>query len=286
MIDTENLQIDPTNAGAFEAWDGGDGDYWAQEEAIFEASVARYDAPLLDAAAIGAGDHVLDVGCGNGGTTATQRGRATSGSALGVDLSSRMLENARRHGAEEDVHNVTFLQADAQIHPFEPGSFDVAISRTGTMFFGDQVAAFTNIARALRAGGRLAMVTWQPITEHEFLRESSLLLAAGRDLPAPPPDAPGPLSLSDPDRVKAILSSAGFSDIELEGRHEPMYFGTDTDDAFRFLSNYGFTKFMLSSLDDATRTRVLDEYRALLAAHETPAGVTLDSAAWIITARR
>ena len=63
-----------------------------------------------------------------------------------------MLDYARRRAAEEGVTNVTFEQADAQIHPFEPGAFDVAISRTGAMFFGDHAAAFTNIGRALRSG--------------------------------------------------------------------------------------------------------------------------------------
>ena len=59
------------------------------------------------------------------------------------------------------VPNAHFLRADAQVHPFEPAAFDVAISRTGAMFFGDQAAAFANIARALRPGGQLALLVWQ-----------------------------------------------------------------------------------------------------------------------------
>ena len=89
--------------------------------------------------------------------------------------------------------NASFEQVDAQIHPFPPESFDVAISRTGAMFFGDLTAAFTNIGRALVPGGRLVLVAWQPLAANEWIREISGALAAGRDLPAPPPDAPGPV---------------------------------------------------------------------------------------------
>src|SRR5207237_926186 len=83
---------------------------------------------------------------------------------------------------------------DVQAHGFTPASFDLAISRTGTMFFGDPVAAFAKIARSLRPGGRLSLLTWQGPAGNEWIRELSGALAAGRDLPLPPPDAPGPFA--------------------------------------------------------------------------------------------
>ena len=57
--------------------------------------------------------------------------------------------------------NVTFKVADAQVHRFGRERFDLAVSRFGTMFFADPVAAFGNIGRALRPGGRLVMMVWQ-----------------------------------------------------------------------------------------------------------------------------
>jgi SAM-dependent methyltransferase len=104
---------------------------------------------------------VLDIGCGTGQATRDAARAAEPGHALGVDLSARMIELARRLAASQDIGNVSFEQADAQIYPFPAGSFDVAISRTGTMFFGDPAAAFANIGRALRPGGRLVMLVWQ-----------------------------------------------------------------------------------------------------------------------------
>src|SRR5205814_337720 len=80
--------------------------------------------------------------------------------------------------------------------------------------------------------------------------------AAGRQLPIPHPDAPGPFSLSDPHRVRSILSAAGFEDVELDGESGDMWFGQDADDASQFV--LGLLGWMLEGLDDASRARALD----------------------------
>ena len=239
---------------------------------------------LLAAAAITDTDRVLDIGCGTGQTTRDAARAATRGSALGVDLSAGMLEHARRRAAQEGVANASFEQVDAQIHPFPPAAFDVAISRTGAMFFGDLAAAFTNIGRSMVPGGRLVLVTWQPLPANEWIREISGSLAAGRDLPAPPPDAPGPFALSDPDRVRSILTAAGFTTIELEASTAGLWFGNDADDAHRFV--LGLMGWMLQGLDETGRRRAMDALRATMAAHETGDGVVLGSAAWTVRATR
>jgi len=283
MTATSAVPVDSSNVEQLRAWDGDEGEYWADNAEYFDRSVAVYHERLLTEAAIAERDHVLDVGCGTGQTTRDAARAASAGAAFGVDLSSRMLDFARRRAAEEGVTNVTFAQADAQIHPFEPDAFDVAISRTAAMFFGDHVAAFGNIGRALRSGGRLVLVTWQPLAGNEWIREISRALAAGRDLPTPPPDA-GPFSLSDPDRVRALLASAGFADVELEGTTAGMWFGNDADDAHGVV--LGLMGWMLGGLDDAGRRRAIDALHATMAAHETPDGVLFESAAWTIQATR
>jgi SAM-dependent methyltransferase len=191
------VKVDPGNTEQAKAWDGNEGAYWATNAEYFDRSVAGYGAPFMAAADISEHDHVLDVGCGTGQTTRDAARVASSGSALGVDLSARMIAYAGQIAAREGPPNASFEQADAQVHPFKAEIFDVAISRTGAMFFADPVAAFTNIARSLRRGGRLALLTWQEPNANEWIRELSTAMAAGRDLPTPPPDAPGPFSLSD-----------------------------------------------------------------------------------------
>jgi SAM-dependent methyltransferase len=280
------VPVDPTNAEALRAWDGNDGACWAEHENRFDTSLARYHDYLLDAAKITTADRVLDIGCGNGHATRDAARRAGSGSALGVDLSSAMIELARRRAAEQDIANVAFEQADAQIHPFDAQAFDAAISRMGTMWFGNPSAAFTNIARALRPGGRLTMLVWQSLAENEWIREFRHALAVGRTLPTPPVGAPGPLSLADPDRVRTILSDAGFSDITLTSVRESTYYGENADDAYEFLRRIGFTEGLLEGLGESDRVRALDALRATITAHETDEGVQYSSAAWLVAARR
>jgi SAM-dependent methyltransferase len=285
MVATNTVPVAPSNTEQLRAWDGDEGAYWVANSDYFDRSLILHHQKLLAAAAIADDERVLDIGCGTGQTTRDAARAAASGSALGVDLSSKMIDYARRRAADEGVTNVFFEQADAQIHPFEAGSFDIAISRTGAMFFGDAMAGFTNVGRALRAGGRLAILTWQPLSENEWVQEVTGALAAGRDLPGPPPpDAPSPFSLSDPDRVRRVLTGAGFADVELNGVRAGMWFGADADDTSRFV--LGLMGWMLADLDDAGRARAADALHATATAHETPSGVVFDSAAWIIRAIR
>lgn len=284
MASTRAAGIDSSNAEQARAWDGDEGRYWATHADRFDRSVARYEDAFLGAAAIAPAERVLDVGCGAGRTTLDAARRATSGVALGVDLSARMLDVARRRAERECVTNALFEQADAQLHPFGAAAFDVAISRTGAMFFGDPVAAFANIAGAVRPGGRLVLLVWQPLTENEWLREIFTAMAAGRALPAPRADAPGPLSMSDPDRVRWILTAAGFSSPRFDARRETMTFGDNPDDAHGFIA--GLTGWMLDGLDAEGRTRALDALRVTMQTHETARGIEFGSAAWLVTAQR
>jgi len=239
---------------------------------------------LMDAAGIARNERVLDIGCGNGQTTRDAATAASSGSALGVDLSSHMVERARAIAAEQGIRNASFLQADAQVYPFDPGSFDVCISRTGAMFFGDQVAAFTNIARALRAAGRVVLLSWRGPESNEWLTSFAEALTLGRPRPAPPADAPGPFVHADPDRCKQILSSAGFDDVSFETVDAPMYFGADADQGFAVLSRQ--LGWMTQGLSGTERATAFENLRDSLRAHETAEGVAYRSAASLITARR
>lgn len=283
MAEMSSLPVDPANAEQATAWDGDEGAYWAAHAEHFDRAVARHHARLMEAAAISEDEQVLDLGCGSGQATRDAARAARRGAALGVDLSAEMLEVARRRAADEGLSNARFVQADAQVHPFEQGAFDVTISRTGASFFGDLVAAFTNIRRSLRDDGRMVLLTWQPLPGNEWIREFSGALAAGRDLPAPSADAPGPFALADPERVRAVLTHAGFTDIDLAAVHEPMWFGRDADDAHQLIA--GLLGWMLEGLDDRDRTSALDALRDTLTAHETPDGVLYESAAWLIRAR-
>jgi ubiquinone/menaquinone biosynthesis C-methylase UbiE len=279
----ENGLSGVANVEMARAWEE-EGARWAQQADRYDATVRRHTRRLLEAAHISSSERVLDIGCGCGQTTREAARRAPSGTALGVDLSARMLERAGARAAAEGLTNVRFEQADAQVYPFEPEAFDLAISRFGVMFFADPVAAFKNVGRALRPGGRLALLVWQEAGKNAWMSIIKDALALGRTLPEPPAAGPGPFGLADADRVRRILTEAGFKHITLDDVHELMELGHDADDALAFGRTMGPVVGLLKDLDDATAARALDSLRDALVAHETPEGVLLDSRAWLITA--
>jgi SAM-dependent methyltransferase len=179
---------------------------------------------------------------------------------------------------------VSFVQADAQVHDFGAQAFDVVVSRTGTMFFTDMAMAFANLARATRPGGRLVMLVWRGIEDNEWLRE--IFGAIGRVLPVPPPpaDAPGPFSLSDPDRVRSLLTDAGWSEVALTAHDELLAFGPDADTATTFM--VGQMQWLFDRLDDAGKQEAEANLHEVMAAHAGADGVLLASGAWIVTAHR
>ncbi|WP_328473019.1 class I SAM-dependent methyltransferase [Actinoplanes sp. NBC_00393] len=263
-------------------------------------------------------DRVLDVGCGAGQTTRDAARAAVSGSALGVDVSAPAIERART--LADGLRNVAFERADVQTHRFEPGSFDLTVSRFGTMFFADPVAAFSNIAAALRPGGRLAMLVWQAGSRNDWHAtiRSSLTdptitspqaaapqaaapqaatpqvtgpviagpLIAAPEVAGPEVAGPDPFSFADPATVTPILDRAGFADIDFAEVREPVYYGPDADAALDWVRGFAYTRGFLKAAAPATAAAGLARLQGALSARATDAGVWFDARAWLVTARR
>jgi SAM-dependent methyltransferase len=275
------------NTEQAEAWNGYEGAYWADHQDRYDAVNSGFNDALFAAAAIGERDRVLDIGCGNGQTTRLAARRAPRGHAVGIDLSAPMLARARAAAGAEGIANVTFHQGDAQVHPFPSGGFDRAISRFAIMFFADPVAAFANIGRALRPGGRLAFVCMQDVSRNDWLLVPFSAMRA--HVPVPDfarPNAPGMFSLADPARIGEVLTGAGFEAVTSTPVEAPMLFGRDADDAAAFLVNSGPAQFMLRQVDRTSVGRARDAVTAALRPYEGPGGVRLRGAAWVVSATR
>jgi SAM-dependent methyltransferase len=191
---------------------------WERRADALSAFSDTYGMAAMEALAVGPGERVLDIGCGPGTTTVELAARvAPGGEVTAVDISPAMLEAAARRTATGGVTNVHFLAADAQTEPLGAG-FDAAYSRFGVMFFADPVAAFANIGRALRIGGRLACAVWAPLTDNPWMFVPTLAAAGAlqAELTVPGPDEPGPFSLADREHAGDVLRRAGFVEITIE----------------------------------------------------------------------
>ncbi|MGW1377502.1 class I SAM-dependent methyltransferase [Streptomyces sp. NPDC002446] len=274
------------NTEQAQAWNGYEGTHWARNQDRWDAVNEGFNAPLLAAAAITEHDRVLDIGCGAGCTTRLAARRAGRGRALGLDLSAPMLARARETARREDVGNATFEQGDAQVHPFEPGAFDVMISRFGVMFFADPVAAFANIGRALRPGGRLAFVCATRAERNEWLQA----IAALRDLLPMggfgAPGGPGMFSLADPDTAHELLAAAGYTDIASADVEAYGTWGQDAADAAALLLDSGPGRHLAAQVGPDVQDRARRTLIDVLRAHEADGAVRLRSTARLVTASR
>jgi SAM-dependent methyltransferase len=282
------VEISPvTNEEQARYWDSDESAHWLVYEDHYERMLAPFTGHLLTSAAIGSDDRVIDIGCGTGSTTRAAARVATEGEALGLDLSAAMLRQAVRRAQDEGLSNVRFLHGDAQVHSFTPDAGDVALSRFGVMFFADPVAAFANIARGLRQGGRMVFVCWQNLVENEWIVVPGAAAAQHVTL-APPaePTAPGPFSLGERDRIAAILRAAGLIVVAIEPIAQPLCMGDDIADAVAFLKSTGIWKSLLGDADPPTVARVSEAVEAALAPYVTPDGVLLGSRVWLVTASR
>lgn len=196
-------------------WNGDMGQRWLsvedQLDELFEIPLTE----LLRVASAKSGDRVLDVGCGSGVSTfAVARQVVPAGEVVGVDVSRPMVERAKQHLENVGLGNVTFLEADAQLHAFEDNLFDLIISRFGVMFFDDPVAAFQNLNLALKPGGRMAIMAWAGINDNNPWFSVPRDVAVAKLGPPAPTDpyAPSPFAFAEIDRVEGILRDAGFND--------------------------------------------------------------------------
>ena len=256
---------------------------WAEVRELLELQLAPLGRRGLAALAPHPGESVLDIGCG-GGETALDlvRSVAPDGTVVGIDLSAAVLAFAQR--AAQGCERVRFVQADAEVFPFEPASFDAAFSRFGVMFFADPVAAFINIGRSLRPNGRLAFVCWRALEENPLdivpLRAASAHLSPQ---PVHDPAAPGPFAFAHRDRVRGILERAGFGEIDITAHDEQVGSG-DLDAMLAVCSRVGALGKILRE-NPELRAATLPAVRSALAAHAGPDGVKLNAATWVVTAR-
>jgi len=247
-----------------------------------------FGAAMFDRAALQPGQHVLDVGCGDG-VTSVEAARlvAPSGAVVGVDISAPLLDLARRGVDTAGVDNVQFLEDDAQTHPFVDESFDLVISRFGVTFFADPQAAFANLLRSLRPAGRLVLVCWQEPTKLEWA--ALAIGAAAAHLGPPdfgPPGALGPFAMADGPRLRALLDGAGFRDVTVEPVTRPHRVGADVDDVVSFITSLDETRALFAGKPQDRVAAAVQGIKQALAPYAGPQGVVTDGTAWLVSAHR
>ncbi|WP_252271352.1 class I SAM-dependent methyltransferase [Pseudomonas subflava] len=261
-------------------WNGPGGRAWVDSQPLLDELFAPLVAPLLEG--LRAGERVLDIGCGTGATSLAATGLGAD--CLGVDLSGPMLALARNR-AREAGSAARFVCADAQSHDFAPASFDRLISRFGVMFFADPVAAFANLRGAARQGACLRLVVWRSAAENPFMTTAERAAAGSLpDLPVRRPGAPGQFAFADAQRVRGLLQTAGWSDVEIRRLDVPLSMAEAA--LLPYLSRLGPVGLALQQLEEGARTALAARLREAFEPFVRGDRVEFVAACWQIDAVR
>ncbi len=272
---------------------------WDQQAEALDASMGEHGIAARRALSARPGERVLDLGCGPGlSAVALGAEVGPQGWVAAVDVVAQMAEAAQRRLSAADVHGVAVAAdvgtADLVAVAGSGEPFDAAHSRFGLMFFPDPKAAFANIFRALRPGGRLAGSVWQHLSSNPWMvlttATATQILGIERsplsESGASEPDGPGPFSLADPDATAALLTAAGFIDVRVDPIESPFVFpGDGTAAAERVLSAGPLGGAFLAA-DEGRRRDVSAGVVEALEHHRTAEGFEVPAASWCLTARR
>ncbi|WP_020173998.1 class I SAM-dependent methyltransferase [Methyloferula stellata] len=269
------------NAAQIELWNGRGGEIWTRLQARLDRLFEPLTAILLSAAAAKPGESILDIGCGCGDLTLRVAKACGAQSYIrGIDISAPMLERAKAReaewrAAEPGMGRIEWSLSDAMLHRFEPRA-DLVMSRFGVMFFADPVVAFTNIRRALKPGGRLAILCWAALDDNPWIKVPLAAVHQLIDPPPPLPDgAPGPFAFADTQRVQAILGEAGFANAAARSVEVPLRLGQASayagdraqsalEDALCLALESGPVAALLRNADETTRLKVREKLAAAL----------------------
>ena len=285
-----NDPVNP-NAAQIEFWNGPSGQQWAKNQAAMDANLKPFADAAIELAQVQSGERILDIGCGAGGTTlALAVSAGASGHVLGVDVSKPMVDLARTRATSASDEGKPFPHfeiADASEYDFTAAPADLLFSRFGVMFFADPVAAFTNLRKGLRSGGRVAFICWQSMAENDFFAVP--MKAALTVLPTPPAapaNAPGPFAFADKDNLDNILSEAGFNNINIESLALDMNVGhgKGIEAACKEVINTGPLSRLTSNISPDQRAAVNDKVMAALQAYETNGNIMLRTRTWLVSA--
>ena len=274
------------NQAQKELWNTFAGERWTRRQVDIDAMLSAFTQALMLASGLQSSppQNVLDIGCGSGETSLMIADLGHD--VTGVDISTSLLDLARQRAG--DRKGVTFLEADASDAVFET-QFDLLISRFGVMFFDDPQAAFTHMVEQVKPGGRVVFVCWRPPGENEWVTMPMQVLVSVTEPPAPPPpDAPGPFAFANPERVTAILTKAGLTDVKFTPVDAAMPMGSakgavETAD---YVMEVGPAALPIALLPPEGVAKVRAQMEAAILPRLHNGNLSLGGAIWVVEARK
>jgi len=257
---------------------------------VLVGGLSHHSDAIFPTLHVNPGERILDVGCGFGDTACMLAERVgPGGEVVGIDCCDAFMEDGRKDAVTRGLSNVTFVEGDVEVYPFQ-GDFDMVFSRFGTMFFANPVAAMKNMRTALKPGGRMTLIVWRDRADNHWGTVPKQVLL--RHLPEPGDDAqtcgPGPFSQANQEMVTGQLKAAGFEDIAFERVDAPFRTGLSIEDAINFQLAVGPAGEVYREAGDLAHQKhdvIMADLAEAYRPYVKDDGVYMPSSSWVISAR-
>jgi SAM-dependent methyltransferase len=273
-----------------EHWTNRAGPAWSVNHDIFTAVFRPVSTAVIAAAEPLAGCVALDVGCGTGGLSRLVADRGAR--PVGADISASMIDGARKR--YPDLRFEVIDVQDGDLATLARGGFDRVVSEFGVMFFDDPVAAFANIAAAVRPQAKMAFACWRSLAENQTFTLGTHLLAERMPDPPPPPTPhqPGPTAFADDSYLARVLEAAGWVDVDIAGLDVDLRFGINGTDGVEErlavilsgMTGVLATEQLRPALGDEGWEALLDDVRAELRTSMVDGAVQFPGCIWLVRA--
>ena len=228
---------------------------------------------------------ILDIAAGTGEPGLTIATMLEGGKVVITDLAEDMLAIAKENASRRGITNIETKACDVCDLPFADNSFDAVSCRFGFMFFPDMQLAANEMARVLKAGGKIATSVWNIPEKNFWVTATMGTINRNMELPAPPPGAPGMFRCAKPGLMKEVFEKAGFRNITEKEVLSKLNSGT-VQTYWDMMTEIGAPIVAaLSQADENMRQKIKREVFELVT-QKYPGNVAIDASAIVISAEK
>jgi SAM-dependent methyltransferase len=246
---------------------------WARWEATVATWMALATETMLTMAGVDVGARVLDLASGAGSQTLLAARRVgAQGHVVASDIADTMLHHVRENASAAGLANVTTLAGAAEDLDVAAESFDAVICRLGLMLFVDPAKALVAMWRALRPGGKVAVVVFTTPATNAFMAHPMQILLRHAGKMPPAPGQPGIFSLGVPGVIERLFADSGFVGVEQRTLVLPLRMPSATQALAMMQEAFGAYRAVVSDRPEAVRVAAWAEVAETLKTFETPTG--------------
>jgi SAM-dependent methyltransferase len=250
-----------------------DGAAWRRWNPTLDRWYGEVTRQMLDLAQIQPGQRILDIAAGAGEPAVSAAERVGPGGyVLATDISEGIVELALQVARERGLKQIETRAMDGEKLDLPDASFDAVLCRLGLMYMPHPVTALREWRRALRAGGRVAVVVFSTPDRNSWGAVPASIIRRRAQLPPPAPGQPGPFSLGGPGVLEDIFSQAGFANPEVRTVPVPHRMTSAAEYLQVAREAFGAFNAMMAHLPPQERESAWNEVEDSMRSFESPGG--------------